>query len=136
SRWTRGVIDRFQRQFPNLTLEFSGLVEQLTDSHDVGSGAIGLESGVEVFAKLVLQGASRRFGEKRDPEVRRADVVGFLDNQVAAMVKTTGGTRKRKRHHQSHQSEHRSVNGGEARRVTLRRAEVPGAQPLSRLHRE
>jgi hypothetical protein len=31
---------------------------------------------------------------KRDPEVRRADVVGFLNNKVAAMVEATGGSRK------------------------------------------
>jgi hypothetical protein len=41
----------------------------------------------------------------------------------------------RKCDHQSQQSEHRSVNGGEARRVALRRAELPGTQAHARFHR-
>ena len=78
----------------NLTLLLSGLLQQLADSPDVGSGAIGLESAVQIFAKLVLQRASWRLREKPDPEVRGADVVGFLDNKVAAMVEATGGSLK------------------------------------------
>jgi hypothetical protein len=108
----------------------------LSDSHDIGSHAIGLEPTVDVLAKFFFERAPRRFREEIDPKVRRADLVGLLHDEVAAMVEATGRSRKRKRNHQSHQAEHCSVRGAQASRFVSRRSKMLDPQAPAGFHRQ
>jgi hypothetical protein len=66
-----------------------------------------------------------------DAQPRRADVVGLLRDQVAALLEARGRSRERERDQQTEQGEDRALGGAEARgeRVLVLGVSVPAHAP-------
>ncbi|HEX4915945.1 MAG TPA: hypothetical protein VFV51_18425 [Vicinamibacterales bacterium] len=130
----RRAVDRRHRHAPDLDLLPTGLLQQLVDPRRIGNGAVGGNSRVDVLAKFVSQrflGGSRK---ERDPQIRGADVIGFVHDEIAAVVEAARGAGERERDHQPHQAEHRGLHRPKARELAVRQFAMPDAQTPAHFH--